>query len=1028
MKSVIEFSIKNKLAVWIVTCFIIVFGTYAGFSMKLETIPNINEPLVNITTVYPGTSPEEVLNKVTEPIEKKLSNLEGVENITSTSLEGASTIAIQYNFKTDMEKAESEIKEIVSKIELPEGAQTPDIARVNFNDLPVYIVSLTDSKRGLEDLSKLAEKEIVPELEGVAGVSNVKVVGKQNKEVEIKFQQDKLEQYGLQPQEVTTYLKTVKNDVNLGMQVLDGKEKVIKVNGNGDSVETISDLRIPIISTVLNNEITNSENVPSVSLKEIADVKMVEKTQSVSRTNGKEGISIEVSQSRSGNTVEVVEGVKKELEKLENKNKSLEFNSVLDSGKPIEDSVGMMLNKTLMGAAFAILIILIFLRDIKSTIIAVISIPLSLIISLILLKQLDITLNLMTLGAMTVAIGRVIDDSIVVIENIYRRMTLAEEKLSGAKLIKAATSEMFSSIMSSTIVTVAVFLPLGLVDGPVGELFMPFGLTIVFALLASLLVSITVVPMMAHSMLKKKAGVVEKESSKKSITGYYKVLNWSLNHKLVTFFLASALFVGSIFLIPAIGVSFIGSSGDKMILATYNPVSGSTEDTINSDVEKAEKYLLKREHIKMVQASYGAGNPLNPADTKQVMFFITYKDGLKDISKEQKAIVKGLKEMHEGEWGFQSSGSSNGKVDVFVYGKTVEDIRPVADEVKSNLLKNENLANVKLDLSDSLNQVNFNLNTEKMTDFGIRPEQVFGKLAPPKEEKIGILEIDGQEAEIKVVEGTVLTNQEGLVSQQLPTMLNQKVALNEILNEEVSEVPAFITKQNGEVYTKVSAEITDKDVGKVTKNIEKEMDKLSVPAGVKINIGGVTEQIDESFTQLGIAMISAIVIVYFVLVVTFGGGLAPLAILFSLPYALIGSLVGLLIAKEPISISVMIGTLMLIGIVVTNAVVLIDRVIRNQEQGIPIREAILEAGVTRLRPILMTAIATIGALSPLLFGGVSDGSGLISKGLGITVIGGLISSTILTLVIVPVVYEALMKLNYKFFKKSKDKKEFKIGA
>lgn len=955
-----------------------------------------------------------------------MSNLEGVKNITSTSFEGASTIEIQYDFKTDMEKAENKIKEMVSGLHFPEGVMNPDVARANFNDLPVMVLSLTDNTKKIEDLSVLAQKEIMPAFEEVEGVSKVEIIGKKNKEVEIKYKQDKLDQYALSAKDVTAYLKTIKTDMNLGMQVLDGKEKIIKVNGNEDSFEKIKELPIPINLKVQNNNPNGRET--SVALKEVADVNIVQKSQSVSRANGIEGIGIQILQSSNGNTVNVVDGIKDKMKKLQQKHNSLEFVSILDSGEPIKESVGVMINKTLMGAAFAVLIILLFLRDIKSTIIAVISIPVSLVISLIMLKQLNMTLNLMTLGAMTVAIGRVIDDSIVVIENIYRRMTLTEEKLSGVNLIKAATSEMFSSIMSSTIVTIAVFLPLGLIDGPVGELFMPFGVTIVFALLASLVVSITVVPMMAHLMLKRKVEVTKKTSSSRVTNSYHAILNWSLNHKLITFCLASALFIGSIFLIPSIGVSFIGSSGNKMILATYNPVPGATDNTIKNDVKNAEEYLLKRDHIKMIQSSYGEGNPLHPANKKQVLFFITYKDGLKDLTKEKDIIFNDLQKLGMGEWGFNSSGNSNGNVDVFVYGKTIEEIRPVADSVKKSLENNQEVTNVKLDLSDSLRQVNFILNTEKMVSLGIQPIQIYNKLGSAKEEQIGELKVDGQKIPIRTVERDSIVQQSELSKQQVTTISNQKVELGEILSEAEADTPAFITKRNGDVYTKISAEITDKDVGKVTENIQKKIDELSVPSGVQVNVGGVTEQIDESFAQIGIAIGIAIVIVYFVLVVTFGGGLAPLAILFSLPYALIGSLLGLLITNESISVSVMIGALMLIGIVVTNAVVLIDRAIKNEQKGILLRESILEAGVTRLRPILMTAIATVGALSPLLFTENSDSSGLISKGLGVTVIGGLTSSTLLTLIIVPIVYESLMKLKYKWTKSRKKKHEFKIGA
>ncbi len=1016
MKKLISFSINNKLALWILTIFVILFGTYSGYSMKLETLPNINEPVVDVTTVYPGASPNEILEQVTEPIENTVSNLEGVKSVTSTSFENASSIQIQYDLKKNMEDAEGEVKEAVQSLGLPSDVEQPRVARVSYNDLPVLVLALTDANESLQELSNYAETTIKSEFESVEGISDIKVVGTIQKELEVSFNDKDLNAFNLTEQNVIDYIQSISSDAPLGLQVVDDEEQSAVIKGSVTSAKDLKNLEIPVVPSPGES----GDGKTFVKMSEISTINEVTKEKSVSRMNGKEAIGIQVYKNAAGNTVQVVDGIQEKMKELEKKKDSLSFTSVLNEGDPIKDSVHVMFQKALMGAAFAILIILMFLRNIKTTIIAVVSIPLSLIISLMVLNQLDITLNLMTLGAMTVAIGRVVDDSIVVIENIFRRMTLKGETLKGFELIKEATAEMFSPIVSSTIVTIAVFLPLGLIDGPVGELFLPFGLTIVFALLASLLVSITIVPMMAHLLLRKNIQHNSIRSKERRKSPYKRLLNWSLNHKIISFVIVNVLLVGSLFLLPLIGVSFIPDSENKVIIASYNPVPGSTNDDIKKEIQRSEDVLLERDHLNDVQASFGEGNPLNPSDTKQVLFIINYHPELADITKEQDELASKLKDVNQGEWDIQSSGSGYNTLSLFVYGDNSGEVNEAVEKINGTLESENELTGLKASTSESLKQLGFVLDTEKIASLNIQPLQILDVLSQGSSStQITSLNEGGEMIPVNVSQGQEEGSAFSLEDKRVQTLTNENVKLSELVKVEEETAPASITKRNGKVYGVITASITGDDVAAVTSKVEKEVDRLDLADGIEVEVGGVADQIDESFTQLGIAIISAIMIVYFVLVLTFGGGLAPLAILFSLPYTIIGSLVGLVVMNEPISISVMIGALMLIGIVVTNAIVLVDRIVQKEKQGYSTRESILEAGMTRLRPIFMTALATIGALAPLVITGESDGSGLISSGLGITVIGGLISSTVLTLFIVPVAYETLAKMKMKLGRKNR---------
>ncbi|WP_410512663.1 efflux RND transporter permease subunit [Paenibacillus sp. BR2-3] len=1054
MKNFIHFSLRNKFAVWLLTIIIVFAGLYSGLTMKQETLPNISIPYLSITTIYPGAAPEGVVEEVSKPLEQRLRNVDGVKTLTSTSLENASSITIEFDYGTNLDNATAAVREALNEVTLPDEVQKPKISRFSLSSLPVISLSLTSgSSEGLEGLTTIAENDIRPALEDLEGVASVQIAGQYVKEVSLKFNPDKLAQYGLTEDTVKGIVLGSSVHVPLGLFEMEQSEKAVVVDGNITTIEDLKNVSIPLVpggtgassgsgsagmdfgagagasAGVGVNEaapagLPDGLGLPTVKLGELASIEVVGKSDSISRTNGKESIGIQIVKANDANTVDVVNNVKDTIEELKKQYDGIELTVLLDQGKPIEDSVSTMLSKAAFGALFAVIIILIFLRNIRSTIISIISIPLSLLIAVLSLRQLDITLNMMTLGAMTVAIGRVVDDSIVVIENIFRRLSLSEEKLRGRELISTATREMFVPIMSSTIVTIAVFLPLAFVSGMVGELFMPFALTMVFALLASLLVAITLVPAMAHSLfrngLKKKHNHEDKPD--RMAAGYQKILNWCLSHKLITFGAAVALLAGSLFLIKPIGVSFMPSQEEKNITLTFSPNAGQRLEDVQQQGLKAEKYILAQEHVDKMQYSIGGSSPFGMGSSggKSGLFYVAYDSDTPDFEKVKEQLIEGLtKEVPEGVWGDMSGMSGGGlggsTLTVNIFGDSLKQLKPVADQIAG--IVQADTANFKdgdTSLSEAYEQYTIVADQEKLSALGLTAGQIAMKLSPVSARPVLTeVELDGKNYNVYIeTDKDTYGNIKEMTEAMLTSPLGFTVPIGEVATIKRGTSPDSITRMDGKMKVDVTAEIVAEDVNSASNSVKDKIDKLDLPDGVTITFGGVTEQINETFGQLGIAMAAAVAIVYFVLVVTFGGGLAPFAILFSLPFTVIGALVALLISGETLNVSALMGALMLIGIVVTNAIVLIDRVIHKEKEGLSIRQALLEAGGTRLRPILMTALATIGALLPLVTG-LENSAGIISKGLGVTVIGGLISSTLLTLVVVPVVYEFLMRFRSK---------------
>lgn len=1017
MKSIVNFVMKNKLAVWLLTIIITAGGIYAGTKMKTESIPDISIPYLMVMDVYPGATAEQVMEEVSIPLERVIEDLEDVKNLYSTSSSSLSSIQIEYEYGVDMAEKRRELQDAIENVNLPEDAEEPVITAISMDMMPVLALSISSTTEDIVELTSTVNDVILPKIEKLEGVASATMAGQHVEEVHLTFDEAKLEELDLTENDVKDIIRASDMDVSLGLYEFKEGEQAVSVDGKFMTAEELSEMLIPVTPSETNP-------APFVELGDIAEIETVGQVESVSRTNGEEAIGIQIVKGQQANTVDVVNAVKELMEEEQERLDGLIVEVSLDQGEPIEESVSTMLEKALFGGIIAVLIILLFLANIRSTIISIISIPVSILTAFLILYWLDITLNIMTLGAVTVAIGRVIDDSIVVVENIYRRLHLKEEKLRGRALIREATIEMFRPILSSTLVTIAVFAPIAFMGGMVTELFMPFALTMSLALLASLIVAITIVPSLSHTLFKKRLygdwSTLKHKSQGKFTQGYKKALNWTLNHKIITSLVAIGLLVGSLFLTPLIGFSFLGSEEEKVMYITYSPEPGELQEDTLEYVAEVEDKLLARDDIEIIQLSVTDSTDVEAAMMGAgggALIFANFDKDIENFSEVKDEINDYLESLdHPGEWASQDldamhMGGSN-ELSYTFYSESLNDLNEAIEMVEEAMAENDRLADVTSTAESTYVEHILQVDQAELLQYGLTTGQIVGILSSAgSPEVITTVEKDGETLDVVVQqeEQTTATSIDELLDIEvpIPAAPGTVLPLSELVTVEEDSTVATLARSNNQYYATVSGTILDQDISKVTMEMDEAIEELELPRGVEYGVTGVAADMAETFEQLGVAMLAAIAIVYFILVVTFSEGVAPFAILFSLPFAIIGAFIGLYITGETISVTVMMGLLMLIGIIVTNAIVLVDRIIRMERSGMTMREAILEGGGTRLRPILMTAIATIGALIPLA---VTGGSGLVSRDLGITVIGGLASSTLLTLFIVPLVYEVLSKL------------------
>ena len=1027
-------SLANRSVVGLLTIILTVGGLISLGSLKQELLPSFEVPQASIVTTYPGASPEVVDAQVSSIIEDEARILKNLVNVTSTSRANVSVVRVEFDFGVTTAQVEEELNRVVANVQdsLPADVE-PRVISGSFDSVPIIVLSVASTTGDNEAISEILEDIAVPILSQVPGIQEITVAGGKKKQITMDLRTSVLLANGLSQTSITDALRANGFILPAGSIIDSEGELQIEIGTNVNSLEDFENLPLVASATAFSQIPAGLSGVtltPRIlTIGEVAEVTYdYEPVTSISRTNGLDSLGIQVTKTQEGNTVAISNGVEAKIDELVEKlGGDVEITKVFDQGPFVEKQLENLSIEGSLGLTFAILIILVFLTSIRSTLVTAISIPTSLLVTFIGLWVSGYSLNLFTLSALTIAVGRVVDDSIVVIENINRHLSYGEPK---KRAIIDAVKEVAGAITSATITTVAVFLPVALVGGIVGELFRPFSFSFTIALLASLVVSLTIVPVLAYWFLK--APVSEEQSLKESAKtaaarmdkarkleevkekrswlqrGYIPVLTKTQAKPGLTLVAAGAILMFTFSLVPQLKTDFIGDFGGDTFVVRQELPAGSTFEQRNEASKIVEDIILDQEGVETVLATFGGradGRVNFGGNTNATTIQVSVNKDANNTAIQEAVQAEFASRNDIGEVTLPQGGGGlggSGTIDIKLSATSDEALFAAVEEVRLGMLEVEVISGVSSSLSEQQRTLKITVDRLAAARFGLTEIQVSSIVAATlRPGSIGDVNIENEATPIFIVQESSPATLDEIRDIRIPTRMGV-VSLEDIADIQEVQAPVAITSEKGDRVATISLTPDSDDLGAVTRAVTEALDAVELPIGATANIGGVSADQAESFGQLGLALLAAVAIVYLVMVATFSSLVQPLILLISIPFAATGALGLLLLTDTPLGVPALIGMLLLVGVVVTNAIVLIDLINQYRKQGKSIQQSIMDGSRQRLRPILMTALATIFALSPLAFG--ITGGGFISQPLAIVVIGGLVSSTILTLVIVPVLY------------------------
>ena len=1007
-----RFSLAQRALIGLISIVALVFGAIAIPQLKQQLLPTIELPMVSVIAPYQGASPDVVEKQVVEPLESALKAVDGIESVTSTASEGNAMIMAQFDYGDEGSKQlVADVQQAVNRARamLPKDVD-PQVVAGSTDDIPTVVLAVT-SPKDQQALADQLDRSVVPELEKIEGVGTVTVAGVRDLQVAITPHDAKLAQAGLNPMTLAQALQAGGVSVPAGSFAEGGQSRTVQVGGAFTSLKQIEDLRVAA------QPVPGAQSTPKpVRLGDVAKVEEKPATAtSLTRTNGKPSLSLSITMDKDGSAVAISDAVKDKIDDLSaGLGAGAKITTVFDQGPGVSKSISGLTTEGALGLVFAVVIILVFLASIRSTLVTAISIPLSVVLALIVLWTRDLSLNVLTLGALTIAIGRVVDDSIVVLENIKRHLGYGEERHSA---IVTAVKEVAGAVTSSTLTTVAVFLPIGLVGGMVGQLFGSFSITVTAALLASLLVSLTVVPVFSYWFLRAPKGsegvdpaelrrkAEEKEARSKLQKMYVPVLRFATRRRFTSLAIAVVVLLGTFAMAPLLKTNFFDQGEQDTLSLTQKLKPGTSLEETNKAAGKVEKVLASIDTVKDYQVTIGSAGMMaafgGGSGANQASYQLTLKDA-KDGEKTTERIESELKKLDGiGDTKVGSGGGMGGQdLSVIVKAGDADVLKAASEQVRTAVAGIKNVTDVQSDLARSVPRISVKA-TPKAAEAGLGDAALGGAVAQAvRGTPAGKAMLNATERDIVITSAHPATT-----LAELKNLPLGPVKLGQIADVKLVDGPVSMTRIDGARAATVTAKPVGEDTGAVTTALTTKINELKdkLPKGASVEIGGVSSDMNETFVKLFMAMFAAVAIVFLLLVATFKSLIQPLILLVSIPFAATGALGLLLATGTPMGVPAMIGMLMLIGIVVTNAIVLIDLINQYRAQGMGVVEAVVEGGRHRLRPILMTALATIFALLPMALGITGEG-GFISKPLAIVVIGGLITSTLLTLLLVPTLY------------------------
>lgn len=1003
----------------------LILGFMSLRDLKVELFPKMDLPIAVVATSYSGAAPQEVEELITKPIESAVATVEGMDTIQSVSNQGASLVLLMFDFGRDIDDAMIDVREKIDQISgmLPDGANDPMVMRLDPNATPVVFASLSGAS--LEVLQDIAETDVKPTFERAPGVASATIIGGKEREIRINLDQAMLTNYGITGSQVIAALQAENRSMSAGTVERGGQDVQLRIVGEYTSISDIENTLIPL------------SNGDTIRVKDVANVvDTFKEMSSVSRVDGEDTLVFSIMKQSDANTVETAEEVQKIISKLNEKyaERGIEVKTIVDTSVYITASIDSVVNNMLIGGALAAIVLLLFLRSIKATLVIAVSMPISIISTFTLMYFTGETLNIISMGGLALGVGMMIDSSIVILENIYKKRS---EGLSIRDAAFEGASELGPAVIASTLTTAAVFVPVVFTDGLASQIFRPLALTVVFALTASLVAAITLVPMLSTQFMRNVIINIDEENAKdifnrlltKFKKVYGKVLQKALRRRKTVIAIVTAAFVGSFALFPAVGMEFMPAtdSGQVSIRATLQ--NGAQIEETEAVVEEINKRLEKYEDIiKVNYVDIGGSNGVSAGSKNVASFMIELvSSSERDITTEQfitemsnlvSDITGAEITVTENDHGM----SSGSPINISISGDNLDVLADLGQQLVWLLQDIEGTINVESSLSDGNPEVQVVVNRELASAFGLSYQQIMNEINVAFNGQVATLYKEGgNEYDVTVS----LPDENSETIRDLETFIirnsqGENIPLSAVAQLVPVQGPSQITRNDQVRTINVTSDVVGRDLGSVSQEIQTKLSQIKLPDGYEVSMGGDVESMMESFTQLALALMLGIFLVYMVMAVQFESFTYPFIIMFSLPTMIIGVILGLFIAGIPLSMPGFIGLIMLAGIVVNNGILLVDYINILRRNGMERMEAIVEAGKSRVRPIFMTTITTVLAMVPLA---LALGEGAENQQpMAVVVVFGLISSTLFTLVFVPVMYVVVDNLAEKvkgFFNKDK---------
>ena len=1007
---------------------IVAAGVYGYQQLQQELFPEISLKVINVVTSYQQGTPTEVAENVTTPIENVTIGMDGLKEVTSTSSASRSTVQASFETNANIEEAEAEIVSRVAGVRLPDDAGDPRIFELTPNQRPVMELSVS-GERDIPDLLTIIEGQIVPRLESVSGVYSVELEGGVNEQVFVTVDPDLLDTYGLTLQRVIGAIQGHEVDVTAGSLVTDGRQVTLRAFYGYTSLDAIANLPVGFARAEpgTGSRSESPSSTTPVRISDVAEVRIATpEAATVSRTNGQPSVGLEVQKNPDGNTIELTRDIEIALAELSGELPPDISMEILESQAPrLEQELNKVISQGFQGFAFAVLAVFLFLlqfrrpilgsfvNSLRPTIIIAVSIPLSIMLTMVVMAIFNWTLNFMSLAGLAIAVGRIVDDSIVVLENIYRHIQMGSSRSSA---VIEATQEVSAAIVASTLTTVAVFVPLGFLPGVVGQFFLPFAQTVCVSLVASTLVALTAVPVLASIFLKQ-GDMANEPSEVDSNTWlqmiYVPILKLALRFRVATVVSCIAVVLASLSLILLLPIELFSGGNTEAIRVDVTLNESPSTGLLYREVRSVEQVLdeyLEQGYIESYQATLGSGSrsfgpSAGDASYDRAGFNIALTDGAPaDLDEQLRARLPGNEQTTVRVFS-DEGGPRRGGFRLTLTGSNYADVRTAASILREEIEKDPGVRNVRTNIVDGKEELTIAINPDDAGRYGLSTQNVANQIRTwVNGTDVGEVNLEGDTLDL-VVRGVDTAVNTHSALQQLPIAASVGVIpLSSVSDTRNTLGPRSVTHYDGNRSATISGSLADRDAGAIGERIDNIVASTQLPPGVRVRTGGVFSDIREEFSNVYVAMIIGVSLVYLVMVATLGSLKVPFIVVLSMPLAIVGGLVALVLADLSLSLPALMGFLFLIGIVVTNAIVLLTFVNQLRNRGLPPLEAVMEAGRTRVRPILMTAFTTILALIPLA---LSDASGLVGAELATVVIGGLVSATFLTLVAVPVVYMLL---------------------